>query len=125
MDLREAERVLEDAEVVPVVEAGVSEAKRLQSACLAAEIPVLLGRDDHCTKGCSPKVQLLVREQDIPRVTQLMRSEWIDLARREGTLDAAVRPTEAADEEHPPCPACGTAAPLVDGACSDCGLTLG
>jgi len=24
----------------------------------------------------------------------------------------------------PPCPACGTAAPLVDGACSDCGLVL-
>jgi len=23
-----------------------------------------------------------------------------------------------------PCPACGTAAPLVDGACSDCGLSL-
>ena len=24
----------------------------------------------------------------------------------------------------PPCPACGTAAPLVEGACSDCGLQL-
>jgi predicted amidophosphoribosyltransferase len=23
-----------------------------------------------------------------------------------------------------PCPACGTAAPLVEGACSDCGLQL-
>ena len=29
------------------------------------------------------------------------------------------------DAEHPPCPACGTAAPLVEGACSDCGLVLG
>ena len=28
------------------------------------------------------------------------------------------------DAEHPPCPACGTAAPLVEGACSDCGLQL-
>ena len=28
------------------------------------------------------------------------------------------------DAEHPPCPACGTAAPLVRGACSDCGLQL-
>jgi len=26
--------------------------------------------------------------------------------------------------DEPPCPACGTAAPLVDGACSDCGLQL-
>jgi predicted amidophosphoribosyltransferase len=27
-------------------------------------------------------------------------------------------------KDDPPCPACGTAAPLVDGACSDCGLQL-
>jgi len=29
-----------------------------------------------------------------------------------------------ADDDEPPCPACGTAAPLVRGACSDCGLQL-
>ena len=33
-------------------------------------------------------------------------------------------PTEVAEGEDPPCPACGTAAPLKDGACSDCGLQL-
>jgi predicted amidophosphoribosyltransferase len=36
-------------------------------------------------------------------------------------------PVEAAiatDAEHLPCPACGTAAPLIEGACSDCGLQL-
>jgi len=46
---------------------------------------------------------------------------------REG-LPAAPRDVgvEAAAEggEEPPCPACGTAAPLVDGCCSDCGLQL-
>lgn len=31
---------------------------------------------------------------------------------------------EVPDDEELPCPACGTAAPLVDGACSDCGLML-
>lgn len=31
---------------------------------------------------------------------------------------------EVDGEDEPPCPACGTAAPLVDGACSDCGLQL-
>jgi hypothetical protein len=30
-------------------------------------------------------------------------------------------PTE---EGEPPCPACGTAAPLLAGACADCGLQL-
>ncbi len=32
--------------------------------------------------------------------------------------------TEEVDEGEPPCPCCGTAAPLVNGACSDCGLQL-
>ncbi|MCX5742256.1 MAG: hypothetical protein NT062_07150 [Proteobacteria bacterium] len=38
-----------------------------------------------------------------------------------------IAPVEVAHVEgdEPPCPACGTAAPLVDGACSDCGLQLG
>lgn len=50
-----------------------------------------------------------MQEQDVPRVTALM----------------GYFVTEAvADDEEPPCPACGTAAPLVDGACSDCGLQL-
>ncbi len=52
----------------------------------------------------------------------------MDLVAREGSLDQApamaqVLPNEQVDGELP-CPACGTAAPLVDGACSDCGLQL-
>jgi predicted amidophosphoribosyltransferase len=31
---------------------------------------------------------------------------------------------EAPEDEEPPCPACGAQAPLVDGACPDCGLQL-
>ncbi len=42
---------------------------------------------------------------------------------REGVSPACDAPS-AATGEHLPCPACGTAAPLVDGACSDCGLQL-
>ena len=51
-----------------------------------------------------------------------MHSDW-----REGLVREGLAPLEhsaTADAEHPPCPACGTAAPLVDGACSDCGLQL-
>ena len=51
-----------------------------------------------------------------------MRADWRDELAREGL--APVELTVAEDAEHPPCPACGTAAPLVDGACSDCGLQL-
>jgi predicted amidophosphoribosyltransferase len=41
---------------------------------------------------------------------------------REGVAPVACQLDPASDE--PPCPACGTAAPLVAGACSDCGLQL-
>lgn len=51
-----------------------------------------------------------------------MRSDWRDGLAREGL--APVELAASADAEHLPCPACGTAAPLVDGACSDCGLQL-
>jgi hypothetical protein len=45
---------------------------------------------------------------------------------REGTVAAAAAQAAApGDTDELPCPACGTAAPLVDGACSDCGLQLG
>jgi hypothetical protein len=51
-----------------------------------------------------------------------VRGDWRDGLAREGL--APIEITAAADAEHLPCPACGTAAPLVDGACSDCGLQL-
>ena len=53
-----------------------------------------------------------------------MRSDWRDDLAREGLAPVAVGAAVAEDTEHLPCPACGTAAPLVDGACSDCGLQL-
>ena len=52
-----------------------------------------------------------------------MRSDWRDDLAREGLAPVEVA-AAAADAEHLPCPACGTAAPLVEGACSDCGLQL-
>jgi hypothetical protein len=52
----------------------------------------------------------------------LLRDDWRSHLAREGLepVDVAV----ASDAEYPPCPACGTAAALVEGACSDCGLQL-
>ena len=51
----------------------------------------------------------------------MLRGDWSDDVAREGLAPVAM---DTSGEE-PPCPACGTAAPLVDGACSDCGLALG
>jgi hypothetical protein len=56
-----------------------------------------------------------------------MNQEWAEMVAREGTAMVASAPMGPADDDEDaelPCPACGTAAPLVDGACSDCGLHL-
>jgi len=57
-----------------------------------------------------------------------MQNDWLAMVAKEGTIGQAVvmRPGEPGEEPKGelPCPACGTAAPLVDGACSDCGLVL-
>lgn len=59
----------------------------------------------------------------MPRLSQLLHAGWRDALEREGLAPVAIELRE--DAEHLPCPACGTAAPLDDGACSDCGLFLG
>jgi len=149
MDLAEAEGALEDAELIPCAQAALADAKQLRDACLQADIPVVLDRGECCGKGgsgggcgCAPKMQLFARSEDLPRITQLIHERWRAMALREGTIDEdhpataapaagmAAVPPEAhggpgnVSDADPPCPACGTAAPLVSGACSDCGLQL-
>jgi len=52
-----------------------------------------------------------------------VRGDWREHLEREGIEPVAIKATGTVTDE-PPCPACGTAAPLVEGACSDCGLQL-
>lgn len=135
MDEDDVERILGDAEIVPCLQAPLLEAKELRDACLAAEIPALLARGDCCGAsgcGCAPKLALYARPGDVPRVAHLLQSRWRELALREGTVtqkgdggDGRDRaPAEGPAAADPPCPACGTAAPLLNGACTDCGLQL-
>ena len=127
MDEDDVERILADAEVVACLQAPLLEAKEVRDACLAAEIPALLARGECCGAGgcgCAPKLALYARPDDVPRVARLLESRWRDLALREGTIteERASGGSEATIET--PCPACGTSAPLVNGACTDCGLHL-
>ena len=72
-------------------------------------------------------MDLLVQEQDVAKYAQMMRDQWLELVAKEGTVGTVGAVPHAAaddDEGELPCPACGTAAPLVDGCCSDCGLNL-
>jgi len=52
-----------------------------------------------------------------------MHRDWFAMLENEGT-EFAVTDLAPNEEGELPCPACGTVAPLVDGACSDCGLQL-
>jgi len=127
MDDAEAEDLLADVETVACLQAPLLEAKELREACLAAEIPVLLARGGCCgSSGCScaPKVALHARAEDVPRVARLVQDRWRQMALREGTISHRHPAAASPETSEPACPACGTAAPLVGGACADCGLQL-
>lgn len=127
MDEDRAEDLLAGAETVACLQAPLLEAKELREACLAADIPVLLERADCCGSGgcgCAPKIALHARAEDLPRVARLVQARWRELARREGTVGEHHPAVAGPGAGEPPCPACGTAAPLVEGACADCGLQL-
>ena len=124
MTPHDAEKALAEAEVVPCVEASLADARRLVEACLAEGVPALVHREACSKPSCSPKFQVLVRPEDAPRVAGLLQQRWMDSLQREGLMPQG-QPVHAVPEEGElPCPACGTAAPLVEGACSDCGLQL-
>jgi hypothetical protein len=107
---------------VPCVEGSLPEMRRLAELCETADIAAELVGEACAKPGCSPKVQLCVAPEDLPRVAELLRQRWNETLAREGlTPVASVAVPEGAE---PPCPACGAAAALVNGACGDCGLQL-
>lgn len=124
MTPHDAEKALAEAEVVPCVEASLADARRLVEACLAEGVPALVHREACSKPSCSPKFQVLVRPEDAPRVAGLLQQRWMDSLQREGLVPEGQALQAVPEEGELPCPACGTAAPLVRGACSDCGLQL-
>ncbi len=124
MNEEDAAQLLADVDLVACLQAPLPEAKELREACLAAGIPALLSGANCCGSGgcgCAPKLALYARAEDVPRIAHLMQRRWQELALREGTV-AEDSPFVTGDTA---CPACGTAAPLVNGACTDCGLAAG
>ncbi|AKQ63327.1 hypothetical protein A176_000239 [Myxococcus hansupus] len=115
-------KALSDVELVPCAEMALMDARRLVDACLDADVPALVHREACAKPGCSPKFQVLVRPEDGPRVAALLHQRWADSMEREGLAPVGGAPIT--EDGELPCPACGTAAPLVEGACSDCGLQL-
>jgi len=116
-----AEDLLDGLPLIPAMAGSIPEMKTLRDRCLAAGIPALIG----CPGGgrsCGPKTHLLVEQAVLPQLSALLHADWNDDLAREGLAPVELAMSE--DAEHLPCPACGTAAALVEGACSDCGLQL-
>lgn len=142
MDRLAADSLLAEHEndLVAALEGPIPTARELERQLLASDIPVMLARPPQkaCCGGacgCSAKLQLLVRETDLPRVGQFMQQEWLEAVKREGTGGAPLVPLQfanavdgdaaAAEADGPlTCPACGFQGALVEGACGDCGLQL-
>ncbi|MBN2575582.1 MAG: hypothetical protein JXP73_13540 [Deltaproteobacteria bacterium] len=120
----EALERLSDAEVVPCVSAGIADIKEILEACLAADIPAVLDRQESCGPGhgCAPRIDLCVRPEDLPKVMAMMHARWQNLLDQEGTLPETTCSSTEGDD--PPCPACGAPGPLENGACRECGLQL-
>ena len=133
----EADRILAQEEgLIPCLQMSLVDGKAMRERLLAAGVPVGLGADQHCTQGCTPKVFILARETDVPRVQDFLQQEWAQMVasvdpdplamplgmspEAKGEVGAGV------GDDDPPCPACGHVGPLDgEGACQGCGLVLG
>jgi hypothetical protein len=123
LTIGQAESMLAEQELITATAGAIHEMKALRERCLEAGIPAIIG----CPGGggsCGPKTHLLVSQADVPAIAHLFSADWNARLQAEDlpAVQMKAPAPEHADEE--PCPACGTAAPLIAGACSDCGLVL-
>lgn len=119
------------SELVPFFEGSMQQMRELERQLSAQEIEVELiapPKKACCggSCGCGMKLQLMVRKEDVPRVSSLLQAEWLAAVQEQtGALVQLGTPTELPEGAEPPCPACGFVGPLnADGECGDCGLKL-
>jgi hypothetical protein len=109
------------------VHASLQACREIEGALLDAGIPCVLQTDTEegeVLAAGAMKIGVVVAEDDLPRVTHLMKSRFEALIKREGvgTFKTEAIDVAAAEVE---CPACGHKGALKAGECADCGLFLG
>ena len=120
----DADQLLADAPLLTYAKASLPDGRAFVEQLLLRGVPALVRKEQDCKSGgCGPSFEVMVREEDVPVISALQRERWEQSLALEG-LAPVVGAGEVGETEEPPCPACGTAAPLVEGACSDCGLQL-
>ncbi len=131
MNRSDADARLKDAPLVPCTEASLLYARELEAQLLEAEIAATLAKPPAkacCGSGgcgCASRFQVMVRKDEFEKAIGLFQGEFQEALAREGLGQGLVSlGVEPEGEGEPPCPACGHAAPLVEGACAGCGLQL-
>lgn len=116
----------QDDQLVVIFQASLGDIKHLKTLLEAEQIGVMISKDgDGCGGGCTPKFQLLVRQEEAPDAMQVLAEEHrraTVLAEHDAAHTGAVFNPEA---EEAVCPACGFAFATTTTTCPDCGLCFG
>jgi hypothetical protein len=115
---------MEDSEYVLLGAVDYAEAKRLKSALEDRGVILkIVSNPESCgTGGCSPKLELFARQEDLPKFQEFIVEER---TRALGGLDhEAGLADEVFDSEKESArwPACGTSFATTQSECPDCGL---
>ncbi len=121
---------LSDRDVVPVARTNLDALKGLKKLLCNNGIANIIMRsgDGGCSTGCSPVLDLVVAEEDVPAVLELMDREFRGLV---GTVSENTKDSERLDRvvnleaERMVCPACDEEIPAGAGECPSCGLFVG
>ena len=129
MDRPTADAALAGLDLIPFAESAVAQAKEMERRLLDHDIPVMLAKPPAkaCCGGgcgCGAKVQLMVREADAPKISQLPSRRTASSQSAWSTVAEGLVPLRTPRENELVCPACQFVGVLVDGSCQDCGLVL-
>ncbi len=118
---------LQGVETASVATAGLAACREIETVVLDGGIPCFVAAENEEGEALSAgtmRYTVLVAAADLQKVGAILRGRFEELLAREGTgkfQDAAIDLTQ----ETVTCPACGHSGALVEGACADCGLSLG
>jgi len=120
-------QALAGKKTVAVIHASLQACREIERFLLQAGIPCTLATENEEGEALAAgamKIGVIVAEEDVPRVSEVMKQRFAALIAKEGVGSFN---TEAIDvaADLVECPACGHKGPLNKGECSDCGLFLG
>ena len=114
------------SELKKIAVMNLQEAKEFQTKLKEKGVEITLDHNEQtCTRGCTVTVELLGREEDLPKIHELYTESYqklLDGLDFDPEVVNSVFDTSAPDAI---CPACGHKFSTESFECTDCGLVLG